>query len=356
MWLACAVALHSGLAWLIRSETHASSRRSSPPKLDFFELSIVAPELSTAVPEEPTSAGVPLAAPRVSALSARSADAHATPIHESEASVAPEPPLPEASAAPEASAPSARLSLDALGIGGSNPFLGMRASADGPPKDAQSGAASSAAPGAAASAIRAAERRLERYMVAGMLEHDRAVGTARAGHVALALKESAALVASPVNGQAEFLATIDATGLVVALTAVRASSRFSDWQSVAAHALKQLAKKRVRVPKGTSGLEIRLSLSSRSQLPGGRSPGMAMSLLDAPIKGGEGKNSTRVGLLPLHASADAAPIPDPERSAPQGVPLMQRGITVGSLEGDPADIGSPSRRIVHVTITEERPL
>jgi hypothetical protein len=206
-----------------------------------------------------------------------------------------------------------------------------------------------AAPKEAPDRTHVAEQRLKDYLVGGMLAHDRAAGASRNGAVVTALRDAAMLVASPVNGEAEFVATIDATGLVTTLRTTRATGSAADWRNVAAHALKALSKRRLRVPAGAAGLEVRLALSSKVQLPSGSSS-MA-TLHQVPLLNEDG---TRLSRLELPKESNK--LPDATDPGALGTPMMRQPIPGGGLDGDLADIGARGRRIVHVTITDERPL
>lgn len=254
---------------------------------------------------------------------------------------------PEASAAPPAAdgtgAPPTGLSLDALGVG-ANPFLGMKGVGDRPAE-----AAPPAPPKEAPDRTRAAEQRLKQYLVGGMLAHDRAAGASRNGAVVTALRDAAMLVASPVNGEAEFVATIDATGLVTGLRATRGTGSAVDWRNVAARALKALSKRRLRVPAGAAGLEVRLALSSKVQLPSGSSS--IATVHQVPLLSEDGKRLSR-----LELPKESNKLPDPTDPGALGTPMMRQPIPGGGLDGDLADLGGTAQRIVHVTITDERPL
>jgi hypothetical protein len=254
---------------------------------------------------------------------------------------------PEASAAPPdngaTGAPPAGLSLDALGVG-ANPFLGMKGVGDAPAQ-----AAPPAPPREAPDRTRVAEQRLKQYLVGGMLAHDRAAGASRNGAVVTALRDAAMLVSSPVNGEAEFVATVDATGLVTALRATRGTGNAADWRNVAARALKVLSKRRLRVPVGAAGLEVRLALSSKVQLPSGSSS--IATLHQVPLLSEDG---TRLSRLELPKESNK--LPDATDPGALGTPMMKQPIPGGGLDGDLADLGATGRRIVHVTITDERPL
>jgi hypothetical protein len=310
-----------------------------------------APPVSTGdVPEQPVEPSA--------AVQERTAALERVPPSRSEVTVAPaettEPtesvettpaPAPASSGGAEAATPRPGLSLSALGIGGQNPFFGMKGIGDAPAKATPPPAPSGEAP----DRTKLAERRLEHYLVVGMLEHDRATVGSRNGAVVTALRDAALLISSPVNGQAEFVATIDATGLVTALRPTRVSANAADWKNVAARALKELAKKRLRVPAGTAGLEVRLALSSKIQLPsGGKSMG---SMHTVPLLNEDGTRLSRLDLPP-----ESKNLPDATDPGSLGTPMMKQPIPGGGLDGDLADIGGVSRRIVRVVITDERPL
>jgi hypothetical protein len=264
------------------------------------------------------------------------------PAPEATPEVAVEPPS-AGSAAPDNSVPRGTMSLDALGVG-NNPFLGMKGLGLEQRAAAPPPASSSEVP----DRVHVAEQRVKQYLIAGMLEHDRTTGAARGGAVVSALHDAAMLISSPLNGQAEFIATVDATGLVIGLRATRVSSNAADWRNVAVRALGKLAKKRIHVPAGAQGLEVRLALSSKIQLPSG-SGGVATQKI--PLMNADGTKLSRLELPP-----ESRNLPDPNNPAALGTPAVQQAIPGGGLVGDLADIGQTERRVVRVTITEERPM
>jgi hypothetical protein len=355
--LALAMTLHGGVAWVVHREGRERAALPRTERLDFFELSMTEAEKPDVVQQQTSRDSVP-AEPAVEPTAARAAQAR-TPLaaasattEEVSSSAMAEQPAPQATdrAAPTSSAaPAAGLSLSALGIG-SNPFVGLHAGplADGRP----GGSPPPSDPKELPDPTHAAERRLEQSMVSAMLDHDRAVGASRSGPVVTALEEAAMLVASPTTGQAEFVATIDAQGLVAALRAVRVSSSALEWQRVADQALKKLAKKRVRVPAGSAGLEVRLLLSSRIQLPSGASAGGAVALHQVPLtEKGEAFKLSRLEPLP-----GSGRVPDSETPGGTSPGAMRQPLPVGGLDFDLADVGGISRRVVHVAIASERPL
>jgi hypothetical protein len=65
----------------------------------------------------------------------------------------------------------------------------------------------------------------------------------------------------------------------------------------------------------------------------------------------DGSRLSRLELPP-----ESRKLPDQQGPATLGTPALQQPLSGGGLDGDLADIGGVSRRVVHVTITDERPL
>jgi hypothetical protein len=226
-------------------------------------------------------------------------------------------------------------SLNQLGIGDQNPFLGDR------PKQGEAGSP---------------ESRLNESLRAEIADADVAKGITRGGPVIAALRLATFEVATPNNGTAAFLATTDATGLVVTLEPTDVSSHYSAWQKVAERALVQLKSKRLRVPQGSNGLSVRLEVASRVQLPSGRDPGLGVSALGIPLKNGDGKRSTRIDILKPGIDLKTVEVPSASGGDPQKLPTLKLGANLFGLDGDPVDIAAKAQRIVRVRIVNERPL
>ncbi|HEX4339725.1 MAG TPA: hypothetical protein VH062_27645 [Polyangiaceae bacterium] len=320
---------------------------------DYLEVSLV-DELPPAADETQATTVPEAEAPsmpgRVAALDRAAPGAReivaepAAPADESEAIPPSVTPPSAGSASADSTGPRA-LSLDAIGLGGNNAFFGMKGIGDAPAAPAPRPAASGEVP----TRTEVAERRLKQYLVVGMLEHDRATGGSRNGAVVTALRDAAMLIDSPVNGQAEFVATVDAAGLVTALRPTRVTSNAASWKNVAARALKELAKKHLRVPAGANGLEVRLALTSKIALPSGSTS--VGSIHTVPLLTPDGTRLSRLELPP-----ESNKLPDQGDPGALGTPLVRQPISGSGLDGDLADIGGISRRVVHVSITDERPL
>lgn len=231
--------------------------------------------------------------------------------------------------------PGPSLSLNQLGIGDQNPFLGDRPKAD--------------APGSA-------ESRLNESLRAEIADADVHAGLTRGGPVISALRLATFEVATPNNGTASFLARTDATGLVVSLEPTDVSSHYAAWQKVARRALGQLKGKRLRVPDGSQGLSVRLEVVSRIQLPSGRDPGLGVSALGLPIKKGDGEHSTRIDILKPSVDLRSIDVPGTTGADPHGLPTLRLGVNLFGLDADPVDVGAKAQRIVRVRVVNERPL
>jgi hypothetical protein len=349
--LAAAAILHVAIGLVVQRARPTTPGLPPRETLHFFDLSLVAPEPDS-IPDLAAREALAVSPESVGAVE-KPAPAHRTtsetaPLFAPSPSEMPPEDVPVAKGAASAEAPKQSLGLEALGLGGTNPFLGRgMAEIDGAPSTAPP-SAELVDPNAAQRRTELAERRLERSLVTGMLDHDRAAGASRAGPVALALEESARAVSSPVNGSAEFLATIDATGVVVGLRPMRASPLVSEWARVAADALGRLAKKRLAVPSGSRGLEVRLALSSKSAHPSGAS---SATLHREKIFSDDGTKLSRLDLPP-----ESRHLPDGNGPDAVNAPLLRQPVPASGVDGDLADIGSSTRRVVHVSIVSERPL
>jgi hypothetical protein len=215
------------------------------------------------------------------------------------------------STAPSAAAP--HLSLSALGVDGTNPFLDRAANPD---------------------AVRAAKaarvkRRLDRALAQGIASQDSASGRGAGGPVVRSLE--AAVYASTVtlNSKAMFTLVIDSDGKLLSTTLGAADGDRQAWERIAHQTAQALAQRKLAVPKGKS-VRLVVAVTSHLEMPSGADPGVEIDAFGIPIHKGGGPRSTKLDLLnPLHPST----------------PL--------SLLGDPADIGANARRMVHAHVVSE---
>jgi hypothetical protein len=280
----------------------------------------VAPEMP---PPDPTSTKAttpsgPLAAGAAVVPRSTSAAASAVSAIPDATAVSPPAPVPEPGPAPAPAQP--HLSLAQLGLspGGGAMYL---------PPSAGNGVAptggAGAGPGATAPADGKSEasRRTENMLRADLAAHDTAIGLGPDGPVIAALEDHARR--SVANGRATFDITVDARGLVVSLTAVGATESHDDWRAVGAQSLAALKGKTLR-RKGP--LSMRIEVDARIALPSGADPGVGVDVAGIPLKKGDGPKSAKVSV--------------------GGTPFGP-GVT---LQGDLADIGAKTRRVVHAHV------
>ncbi len=234
------------------------------------------------------------------------------------------------------------VSLAQLGLEGPNRFL-----------EAPAGAAPTWT-------IQDAEDGVRRSIADPLLKHDRSVGLGAEGPALAAIEEIAVASTAAVNGRAVLSLIADATGLVTRVSCV--DGDHAQWDGVAADIAKALSNKRLRGVPGGRGVEMRIEVTSREQLPSGRDPGVEVRVLRIPVKRGRGPKSTRVDILNVDPKVV---LDDPEvegegpsaQAAPVKFPKAHLElIRLFGLDGDPADIGVAARRVVHAKVLEEHPL
>jgi len=207
------------------------------------------------------------------------------------------------------------LSLSALGVDGTNPFLDR-----GDP--------------AAARAAKAAriKRRLDHALAQGLTNSDVASGRGAGGPVVRSLEASVYASTVPLNGRASFILVIDSEGKLISSALGTANGDREAWVRVARQTAQALAGRNLQVPRGRS-VKLTVEVTSHLELPSGADPGVDVHVLGIPIKKGDGPRSTRIDVLdPLHPG------------------------TILSLAGDPADIGARPRRMVHAHVVSEEVL
>ena len=220
---------------------------------------------------------------------------------------------PAPSTAPSAAA--SHLSLSALGVDGTNPFLDR-----GDP--------------AAARAAKAArvKRRLDHALAQGLTNSDVASGRGPGSPVVRSLEASVYASTVPLNGTASFILVIDSEGKLVSSALGAANGDREGWVRVARQTAQAFAGRKLQVPRGKS-LKLTVEVTSHLELPSGADPGVDVHVLGMPIKKGDGPRSTRIDILdPLHPG------------------------TILSLAGDPVDIGAHARRMVHAHVVSEEVL
>jgi hypothetical protein len=243
--------------------------------------------------------------------------------------------------APESSAPApplrwmrseTTLDPDVVGLGAHNPFLG-----------ATGAATTREAPAEA----RPVDKAAERSMRSALHDHDRALGIGGAGPVITALESITLASTTVVDSEARFEVVADREGNVVSLTLGDVSEDRPGWSTVAASLRAALRSKKLHVPPNGNGVAMTIQVVSREEMPSGASPGVNVSLFDAPLTEGRGKGPhASVSILPRMR----LPIPGGKTiTLPIPMPLIAGG-------GDLSDLAVPAQRVVHAHVVSERDL
>ncbi len=287
---------------------------TSKPELEIdvvVDVNEVAPEETHAMNQAPPQLGHALhsgAAPR-SVASVSRAEGEAEPsgevVNDGAGSTETSP-----SAVPSAAAP--HLSLSALGVDGTNPFLDR-----GDPAVAR------------AAKVARVKRRLDRALAQGLMNGDVASGRGAGGPVVRSFEATVYASNAPLNGTASFVLVIDSEGTLVSSMLGSASGDRDAWVRVARQTAQALAGRKLQVPKGKS-VKLTVEVTSHLELPSGADPGVDVHVLGIPVKKGDGPRSTRIDILN---------------------PLKPGNIL--TLAGDPADIGARARRMVHARVVSE---
>lgn len=321
LWaVASACALHAMLVLAVRA-VHPPARPVAPAdEPPLLEISTEPPAEEPA-PEpqasadKPTAAAAPASASGGAALARAAAGAAA--VSTAVEPTAPTAPAPEPG--PQVPTAQPHLSLAQLGLSPGGGALYLPPTAGSGAGGAGTAPAGGAAPPADGKSE--ASRRTENMLRADLAAHDTAIGLGPDGPVIAALEDHARR--SVANGRATFDVTVDARGLVVSLTAVGASESHDDWRAVGAQSLAALKGKTLR-RKGP--LSMRIEVDARIALPSGADPGVGVDVAGIPLKKGDGPKSAKVSL--------------------GGTPFGP-GVT---LQGDLADIGAKTRRVVHAHV------
>jgi hypothetical protein len=309
-----AALLGFGAIQLRHAPGDAQRARSNKPEVEIDVVSDateVAPEEAHAVNPTPLELG--------RALRSGAASRNAAPVALAETEPGPGDVADQAAGDGEASsstAPAAsdapHLSLSALGVDGTNPFLDR-----GDP--------------AAARVAKAArvKRRLDRALTQGLMNSDVGSGRGAGGPVVRSFEATVYASNAPLNGTASFILVIDSEGKLVSSALGAANGDREAWVRVARQTARALAGRKLQVPRGKS-VKLTVEVTSHLELPSGADPGVDVHVLGIPVKRGDGPRSTRIDILdPLHPG------------------------TILSLAGDPVDIGARARRMVHAHVVSE---
>jgi hypothetical protein len=138
--------------------------------------------------------------------------------------------------------------------------------------------------------------------------------------------------------------------MIVGIEVVACDGGRDGWANAAELAREALRSKKLRLPSSARGAEMRIEIVSTWKLPSGHDPGVDVSVLGLPVAKGEGKQSTKVELLPLPKITTV----DLAKDVPIPIPV----VTVDALavHGDPADLGAKPRRVIHTRVLDTKVL
>ncbi len=251
-----------------------------------------------------------------------------------------EPPQPHPRSPARLAPPAPTLSLSQLGIGpGVNPALTKtpRIQSHRRQRIAESNA------------------RLSASLAAGAADRDLALGLGAHGAVLSSLERTTLSGNTPATGSALFVVQVNSKGKLAFVDVIEAAGSFAGWTEVAKRTQAALAKRRLRMPAGARGVEYRIRVRSKVQMPSGRDPGLEVRALGIPLKRGEGKNSTRIDILTPKLKAEMIKVPNPGNPK-ETIELPSVGLSIGlfGLSGDPADIGAERKRMVSAVVESQR--
>lgn len=341
LWLGTALALHAAALGLVSLHARPEPQLASPapaardvPALVWLDPSD--PLMATGTPpaaDEPASPGVP---ERARALAARpAAPASLDPARD-------ELPRSALAASPaeqadgeagvsggeshDTPAEPRRLSLSELGVGAANnPFT-----REPPPR---------------LSERQVLNRRLRQSLMTSLARQDQERGLGPEGPAVEAVTRIVMESATQPNTSGLLVIHTDAAGLTRSVEVLEASNDAQGWQRIARELSRALAGKKLRVPQRSGGISMQLRVTSRTQLPSGADPGLAVELFGQTIKAGSGQKSARLKILSPGVTVSELPVPYATNGA--SMPVVGFSPNVLALGGDLSDIGAVARRIVN---------
>jgi hypothetical protein len=250
------------------------------------------------------------------------------------------------------------LSLDAIGLGGRNVFLGaLPEGVTGISTTETSGTAARAAPSREATGASGASRALQDGLREALHDRDVARGLGAGGPVVTAAEASVRESDVPLNAHAILEATTDAQGEVLSVRVLGESVGRADWEDVASRVRGALRGRKLRVPPGGGGVVVTVDVTSRWQLASGHDPDVEVSVGGLPVKPArpESKDPVRVEVLKPEVKVEE-PSPPPDLNPPVKLPTAhaQVGVKLLGSDFDVTDLAPRPSRVVHARILREK--
>lgn len=191
----------------------------------------------------------------------------------------------------------------------------------------------------------ASSRRLERSMRQGAAEHSGQLGIGEEGPILAKLEQLVQRSSIGSYDKTSIAVRVLPSG-VVQLDLIGTTTDRAAWNRLLAQAERELSS-RVKLPKGSKGLELELLFESRVQLPSGTDPGVAVNLFGLPLAKGEGPRSNRIDIL---SSLPKLKIGD--SAAVRNDPCSQQRLEVDVVTSkfDLADLSGKRTRMVHARV------
>jgi hypothetical protein len=318
-----ALALHVGAIVLVRRLPLELPVTPAPPSVDPALVWLEeAPSVSVPPVPDDTSPPAPGARSVERVASSRSTRASSVPsdasaLEAAEPSGVDLPPAEAPSNGTNSDAPG--LTLEELGIGEQNPFLG----------DAARRLREKPRPGEG----------LRRSMADAIARSEQARGLGPEGPVLKELVELTRRSDAVLNASAVLRVATDASGRVLSVEVVESTSDGAPWRRVAARLFEALKRQRLRVPRGVT---MDLRVVSRVELPSGADPGMGVDVLGIPLKKPGGKKSPRISILKIDPKGYKVQLPDGKVLELPYMPLQ----SLFELAGDPVDLAGKAQRMV----------
>jgi hypothetical protein len=318
-----ALALHCGAILLVRRLPLELPATPAPPSVDPALVWLEeAPSVSVSPDTSPPAPGARSVERVASSRSTRasSVPGDASALEAAELSGVDLPPAEAPSSGTNSDAPG--LTLEQLGIGEQNPFLGD-----------------------AARRLREKPRLgegLRRSMANAIARSEQARGLGPEGPVLKELVELTRRSDTALNASAVLRVATDASGRVLSVEMVESTSDGGPWRRVAARLLEALKRQRLRVPSGGRGVTMDLRVVSRVELPSGADPGMGVDVLGIPLKKPGGTKSPRISILKIDPKGYKVQLPDGKVLELPSMPLQ----SLLELAGDPVDLAGKAQRVV----------
>lgn len=232
------------------------------------------------------------------------------------------PPASPSTSAEDDGATGPGLTLEQLGIGEKNPFLGDAARRIGDKPRLGEG--------------------LRRSMADSIVRSEQGRGLGPEGPVLKELVKVTRQSDAALNASAVLRVATDASGLVVGVELVESTSDGRPWRAVAAKLFEALRGQRLRVPRGGRGVTMELRVTSRVELPSGADPDMGVDVLGIPLKEPGGKKSPRISILKIDPKGYKVRLSDGKVLELPSMPLQ----SLIEVAVDPVDVTGKAQRMV----------